>query len=148
MFQHILVATDGSPLADKAISTALQLASTCGDSTRVTALMVAPDYTTLEYMQLMATSAGWIDDLRQRGAADARRRLEVVLQEQRAPDRFERAVAVSDLPYEEILKAAERLHCDLIVMAARGRGALESALLGSQTSRVLSLANIPVLVVK
>jgi len=147
MFQHILVATDGSPRADKAISTALQLASTCGDSTRVTALMVAPDYTTLEYMQLMA-STDWIDDLRQRGAADARRRLEVALQGHRALDRVERAVAVSDFPYEEILKAAERLHCDLIVMAARGRGALESALLGSQTSHVLSQAGMPVLVVK
>ena len=147
MFKHILVATDGSQRADKAIATALQLARTCGD-TRVTALMVVPDYTTLDVMEVVFKDGPSFDDVRKSFAAEARRRLDVVLQQHEAADAVERSVVVGDFPYDEIVKTAERLHCDLIVMAARGRGAMKSALLGSQTSHVLSLAAVPVLVVK
>jgi nucleotide-binding universal stress UspA family protein len=148
MFKHILVATDGSPLADKALVTALQLARSCGADTRVSALMVVPDYSTFDVLEVVVKDGPSFDALREQFAAAARRRLELVLQEHRALDRVEPRVAVGDFPYQEIVTTAERLRCDLIVMAARGRGALGSALLGSQTSHVLSLAQVPVLVVR
>jgi nucleotide-binding universal stress UspA family protein len=88
------------------------------------------------------------EEVRERFAAEGRRRLELVLQQHRALGSVEPNVAVGDFAYDEIVKTAERLHCDLIVMAARGRGATKSALLGSQMSHVLSLAQVPVLVVK
>jgi nucleotide-binding universal stress UspA family protein len=148
MFKHILVATDGSALADRAITTALQLARSCGDTARVTALTVVPDYSTFDMVEFALEDGAAPQALRERRAAEARRRLDLVLQEHRALDRVEPCVALGDAAYDEIDKTAERLHCDLIVMAAHGRGALRSALLGSQTQHVLMLAKVPVLVVK
>lgn len=148
MFKHILVATDGSALADKAVDLASQLARTCGEGTRVTALMVVPDYTTLEYAEVILRDSPTFDELRGSLAAEGRRRLDAILSRRGSAARMERSVAVGDYPHAEIIKTAERLGCDLIVMAARGRSALQSALLGSQTSHVLSQAGVPVLVVK
>jgi len=49
-------------------------------------------------------------------------------------------------PYLEIIKAARRGRCDLIVMASHSRRGISRLLLGSQTSKVLALASVPVLV--
>jgi nucleotide-binding universal stress UspA family protein len=148
MFKHILVATDTSPRADKAIVTALQLARTCGEGTRITALFVVPDYTTLDVVEVVFMNGPSFDALRESFAAEARRRLDDVLQRHDASGRIEPRVAIGDATYEEIVKAVQQLGCDLIVMAARGRGAAKSALLGSQTAHVLGLAPVPVLVVR
>jgi nucleotide-binding universal stress UspA family protein len=48
--------------------------------------------------------------------------------------------------YEAIIEAATTHHCDLIFMASHGRRGLASLLLGSETQRVLTHADIPVLV--
>jgi nucleotide-binding universal stress UspA family protein len=56
------------------------------------------------------------------------------------------AHAMSDLPYEEIIKAAQRYKCDLIFMASHGRSGIARLLLGSQTSKVLAHSKVPVLV--
>jgi nucleotide-binding universal stress UspA family protein len=143
MFEHILVATDGSEIADKAVSLALRLAG----HGRVTALMVVPDYGTADIVKVVFTNGPDPDQLRKDLAQAGRRTLDDVLARQGAQARrVERLVAVSDYPYQEIVDTAEREKCDLIVMASRGGNALKSALLGSQTLRVLSLAKVPVLV--
>jgi nucleotide-binding universal stress UspA family protein len=51
-------------------------------------------------------------------------------------------------PYQNIVQAASRLNCDLIVMASHGRGSIEGLVVGSQTIKVLSHSKIPVLVVR
>jgi nucleotide-binding universal stress UspA family protein len=50
--------------------------------------------------------------------------------------------------YAEIVKAARRNRCDLIVMASHGRRGISRLLLGSVTSKVLAHSPIPVLVCK
>ncbi len=57
-------------------------------------------------------------------------------------------VAVADAPCERTLEQAAQGACGLIVRASRGRGAVASALLGSQTLHVLKHAHGPVMVVK
>ena len=47
-----------------------------------------------------------------------------------------------------IAKEAEDLDADLIVMGSRGRSDIEGLLLGSVTHKVLTLATVPVLVVR
>jgi nucleotide-binding universal stress UspA family protein len=51
-------------------------------------------------------------------------------------------------PAEGVISVAETRGCDLIVMGTRGLGPLQGLLLGSQTQRVISMANCPVLAVK
>jgi nucleotide-binding universal stress UspA family protein len=50
-------------------------------------------------------------------------------------------------PYERIIEHATQAHTDLIVMGVRGRNALDLALFGSTTHRVIQLGPCPVLVV-
>ncbi len=50
-------------------------------------------------------------------------------------------------PYEEIIKLAEQEQTDLIVVGVRGRNALDLALFGSTTHRVLQLGPCPVLAI-
>jgi nucleotide-binding universal stress UspA family protein len=51
-------------------------------------------------------------------------------------------------PAEGIVSRAEAVGCDLIVMGSHGRRGLGRLLLGSQTSNVLALSKIPVLVTR
>lgn len=49
---------------------------------------------------------------------------------------------------EVIVRLAEELACDMICLGTHGRGAVGNALLGSVATRVLQLANVPVLLSK
>jgi nucleotide-binding universal stress UspA family protein len=57
-------------------------------------------------------------------------------------------IAVSPNPYEEIVAAAEKYGCDLIMMASHGRSGLSKLLMGSETQSVLSHTTLPVLVLR
>lgn len=59
----------------------------------------------------------------------------------------ETEVASGD-PGHVLVEMAERFGCDMIVMSARGMGALRQALVGSVSQSVLHAARIPVLLVK
>lgn len=52
----------------------------------------------------------------------------------------------SAFPDTEIIRAARRMRCDLIVMASHGRRGFARLLLGSVTAKVLAQADVPVLV--
>jgi nucleotide-binding universal stress UspA family protein len=49
---------------------------------------------------------------------------------------------------ENIIEAAKRHHCDLIVMVSHGRKGIQRLLLGSETLDVLTHSCIPVLVLR
>jgi nucleotide-binding universal stress UspA family protein len=51
-------------------------------------------------------------------------------------------------PAEEIIKVAAKQHADLIVMGAKGLGAIARFLIGSVSTRVVQQANCTVLVVR
>lgn len=147
MFKHILVATDGSALADKAVTAALSLAESC--NARVSALLVVPDYATQDFAEVLVRDQASFASLRRSLSEAGRTSLDKSLAPHgEAAVRIERHALVAESTSEAILGFAAREHCDLIVMASRGRGALRSALLGSQTLSVISTAPVPVLVVK
>lgn len=60
---------------------------------------------------------------------------------------YECEIASGD-PAHTIIDIVERFGCDLVVMGARGQGALRSALLGSVSHAVLHAASVPVMIVK
>jgi nucleotide-binding universal stress UspA family protein len=54
----------------------------------------------------------------------------------------------SDTPHEEIIRVAKETGCDTIVMASHGRKGISKLLLGSETQKVLTYSDLPVLVVR
>jgi nucleotide-binding universal stress UspA family protein len=52
------------------------------------------------------------------------------------------------VPYQEIVRKAQELGVDVIVMSTRGRTGLDHTLTGSTTERVVSLSPCPVLSIK
>lgn len=149
MFTNILVATDGSETADKAVSLALALASHEGSQARVTALLVAPDYGLAGFAKASFAEGQDVHHVRRELLAEGYRVLDAALRRHGTPAAtVDRLVSLNDRPYEAIVAAAEQLSSDVIVMASHGRQAAASALLGSQTLKVLSLAKVPVLVAR
>ncbi len=65
-----------------------------------------------------------------------------------AAERFHTTHIHVGMPAEVISKMASELHCDLIIMGAHGRGVLANMVMGSVATRVLHMANCPVLLVK
>jgi nucleotide-binding universal stress UspA family protein len=55
---------------------------------------------------------------------------------------------VGDVPAEAIVRTAEQIGCDLIVMSSHGRRGAMKLLLGSQTAAVITHTTVPVLVVR
>lgn len=142
MFKNVLVATDGSEHADKAVALALGVARG-----PVVALMVVPDHGEVDFGENNLGAAGRLAALREHALEDGRRRLDEALARQgTATADVKRRVVAAASAAQEIMDTAARDHHDLIVMATRGRGALASLLLGSQTQRVIALSRVPVLV--
>ena len=52
------------------------------------------------------------------------------------------------VPYDQIVKTAENVHADLVVMGTHGRTGIPHVLLGSVAERVVRLAPCPVLTVR
>jgi nucleotide-binding universal stress UspA family protein len=145
MFKHLLVPTDGSALSDAAIQMAVTLAKESG--AKVTGLHVIPEFHVLAYgtEMLADTEEQFIQVTRQR-ADDY---LAVVTKAAtQAGVECDTVARNRDHPYEAIISVAEQRNCDLIVMASHGRGGLRALLLGSETQKVLTHSQIPVLVVR
>jgi nucleotide-binding universal stress UspA family protein len=144
MFKKILVPTDGSPLAEKAIAPAIAFAREIGAS--LVAIAVGEHVASLTFWDGSAV----IPDVK---GADERVRLRmqqlvdrVSSQASAANVQCETVVALGSQPYKEIIEAAKVHQCDVIFMASHGRGGFNSLLLGSETQKVLAHSSIPVLV--
>lgn len=147
MYKRILIATDGSPLSDKAIESGLQLASLCGAS--VVALKVVPRYPRSYFEGSAPLNRDDVKQVEQRWSDAALADLNAVKALGAADGvTVKVVVAKSELIAETIIAAATKNNCDLIVMASHGRKGLKRVLLGSETQHVLTHSHIPVLVLR
>jgi nucleotide-binding universal stress UspA family protein len=140
MYKHILIATDGSELAGKAVAAGLELAKLVG--AKVTALSA------IEPWLSIATSdtAVAFTEYQRAAEKDAARILGKVSLAARECGVECEAVTVTETAAEAIMEAAKSKQCDLIVMSSHGRRGLARLLLGSQATRVLTLSSVPVLI--
>ena len=143
MYKHILIGTDGSELAAKALSAGLALARAL--SAQVTVLMVTESPTNLVPEGVVgATSENEHDTERYPAAAST---LSLAQQEAQAVGLECTTLHVLyKFPAETIVEIAHARACDLIVMASHGRRGIARLLLGGETVRVLTHATVPVLV--
>jgi nucleotide-binding universal stress UspA family protein len=147
MFKRILVPTDGSAMSRRAVARAVHLAKE--QNARVTGLWVGPAWEPNLYAYDKDVPPGFISPKQHaahiKTAAD--RCLAQVKKTAVAAHVPCKCIYVQgSFPYIEIIKAARRGHCDLIVMASHGRRGISRLLLGSVASKVLAHAGIPVLI--
>lgn len=143
MYKHILIATDGSDLAQKAVTQGLAVAKALGS--KATALNVSEPWVAVAPGEV--AMAFPIKDYDDSVKANAERVLGAVATEAQSLGVTCDTLHVKDqFPAEGILESAEKLGCDLIVMASHGRRGLMRFLLGSQANKVLTHGTIPVLV--
>ncbi|MPM62414.1 TRAP-T-associated universal stress protein TeaD [bioreactor metagenome] len=147
MYKRILIATDGSPLSDKAVESGLGLAALCGAS--VVALKVVPRYPRSYFEGSAPMNRDEVKQVEQRWSDAALAELNEIKQLGTTQGTTVKSVvAKSDLIAESIISAATKNNCDLIVMASHGRKGIKRVLLGSETQHVLTHSHIPVLVLR
>ena len=147
MYKHILVATDGSKLSQKAVTHAIALAQALG--AKLTVFYASPDYPLPAY----ADGVVYEPVSKKEYAALANQEAEKILSaiaEKAEAGGLECATVhtIAPAPWEAILAAAKKAKAEAIVMASHGRRGVSALLLGSETQKVLTHSKIPVIVVR
>ncbi|HEY4955717.1 MAG TPA: universal stress protein [Gemmatimonadaceae bacterium] len=140
-YKRIIVALDGSPLAEKSLKPALALARV--EEAEITLLRIVPSERDIPMGELHST----IGPARARDVNQAENYLaglKVMLAEHRTPIHSAVVVAV-DIP-TAILGFAETHDADLIAIATHGRGGLARAMIGSVADRVMTEGGISALI--
>jgi nucleotide-binding universal stress UspA family protein len=147
MYQRILVATDGSTLSKKAVSSAISLAALSG--AELVALKVVPRYPQSYFEGGLALQAAEVSRVEKQWAEDGQAIVDAVQKSALAKGVKTKAITVkSDLVSDAVIAAAKKHKCDLIVMASHGRRGIKRLLLGSETQQVLTHSHVPVLVLR
>jgi nucleotide-binding universal stress UspA family protein len=143
MYKHLLIATDGSKLAQKGVDHGIALAQALG--ARILIVHVTPPWTALTVSEVAAL---YPPDNYDRIAADnAQNILANAAMAAKAAGVAAETLHVKDgLPATGIIAAAQEHSADLIVMSSHGRGGLRRLLLGSEANEVVSNSTIPVLI--
>ncbi|MFI5014685.1 MAG: universal stress protein [Hyphomicrobiales bacterium] len=143
MYKNILIPTDGSPLAEKAVQHGIALSKALG--AKITAINVSLPF------HIFAANPQMLEDTREeykkRIDAFAKATLGAVGSAAKAASVACDTIHVEhEHPYQAIIDAARSKGCDLIVMASHGRRGVSAIILGSETVKVLTHSKIPVLV--
>ena len=143
MFKHLLIATDGSPLSERAALRAVHLAQTL--SAKVTAIHVSEPFHVHSPKPSSDPNAAESYDRECEKLAAAY--LAVVGNAAMATGvAFEGIHVSAARAAAEIVAAAADRGCDVICMASHGRTGLAAVFLGSTAVEVLTQSHIPVLV--
>jgi nucleotide-binding universal stress UspA family protein len=128
---RILFCTDFSENSERALNYAISAAAEY--NSELTLLHVLEGTPTSSKMQeAIATTTQQLDKL--------------IPEERRKALKIKTAVRIGK-PYQEIIQVALEAQIDLVVMGVHGRGALDLAVFGSTTNRVVQLGPCPVLAV-
>lgn len=145
MYKHILIPTDGSPTADKAVRAGIDFAREA--KAKVTLFTAVPEYQPPGESAFMRRDVVSLWDHERISREKAEAILDPAAQRMRAAGvQCETAFAQSDHPYQAIIDAAERHGCGLILMSSHGRHGLAELWHGSETREVLTHTRIPTLV--
>jgi len=148
MYKHILIATDGSELADHSVTHGVALAKAL--DARVTIVTVTEPWSAFDLaVEIRNQSPDPLEKFEGIAAKVANRILASAAEKAKQAGVKFNALHVPDrYPAEAIIATAAKHGCDLIVMASHGRRGLGRLVLGSQTFEVVTHSKIPTLVVR
>jgi nucleotide-binding universal stress UspA family protein len=143
MYKNLLIATDGSELADKGVTHGLGLAKALG--AKVTVVTVSDPWTIFVTGEVGASFP--IDEYEKACEVNASAILSAVAKRAEALGvPCEKRYVKEQFPAEGILETAKSTGSDLIVMASHGRSGVQRLLLGSQANKVVTHSSVPVLI--
>ena len=143
MYKHLLIATDGSDLAKKAVDQGLGLAKVLNAKATIVNvtepwMVSAPDEVAAQFPVEEYENAATANASRTlKDAADAAALDGIVCETVHVKNQF---------AAEAIVHTAKARGCDLIVMASHGHRGLMQLVLGSQANRVVAQSSVPVLI--
>jgi nucleotide-binding universal stress UspA family protein len=137
-FGHILVATDFSECAQRALDLAVEMARKFEGDLTLVHCWEAPSYS---YGGGLYVPVDLITPIEE----GANRALQEALTELQKRVPTAKSMLRSGSAWEEILAAASAVHADLIVVGTHGRRGLNRMLLGSVAEKVVRMAEVPVL---
>jgi nucleotide-binding universal stress UspA family protein len=142
MYKHILLPTDGSELSKAAMRHGIALAKAIG--AKVTALVVSTPLNSLVVDPSIVSGA--LDQYKKLVAEQTAKYLDNISHNARAAGVDCATLCIEhDKPYQAIVDTAKNSDCDLVVMASHGLRGI-SAILGSETLKVLTHTSVPILV--
>jgi nucleotide-binding universal stress UspA family protein len=146
MYKNILIPTDGSETADKAVHAGTEYAREAG--AKVVLFTAVPEYQVPSEAELLARQKVKSIFEYERQAEQAAREIldKAAASAKEANIAFETDYVMADEPYKAIIDAAKRHGCDAIFMASHGRTGIPALWYGSQTRDVLTHSDIPTLV--
>lgn len=146
MYKNILIPTDGSETAEKAILAGAEYAREAG--AKVVLFTAVPEYQVPSEAELLARhKVQSIFEYEKQAEKTAREILDKAAASAKdANIAYETDYALADEPYKAIIAAAKRHNCDAIFMASHGRTGIPALWYGSQTRDVLTHSDIPTLV--
>ena len=148
MYRHVLIATDGSAVAQKGVDNGLALARQLG--AKVTVVTVSEVITGNVLAGQPEIGIFTRTEELERAAEEAAQKILAGVGEQAklAGVACETVHLRNTMPSKGILETAESRGCDLIVMGSNGWKGIARLFLGSQTMEVVTGAKVPVLVVR
>lgn len=150
MYKHILIATDGSELANVGLVHGLALAKE--KKAKVTVVTITPMWSAIEMARLTEQQQHKFEAIQHFediAASSAKTILDAAAKKAKQADVACELVHISDRhPAEGIVGVAESKGCDLIVMASHGRRGIGRLVLGSVANEVLSHCKVPALIVR
>ena len=145
MFKHLLIPTDGSPIANKAVKAGIKFAKEIG--AWVTAYHAVAELLPQIYGETYVFDQQTINQFDRNVREAGRRQGDAIGKLAKAAGvPFASVVTRTNAPHEGIIGAAKKHKCDVIFMASHGRRGLAGLLMGSVTQKVLTHSKIPVLV--
>ena len=138
----ILLPLDGSEVSLQAVRQVIRLVRQGLQAEVVLANVQEPAHL---YEMVMAADPALIARASAQAGAKALKAGEALLRHAGIP--YATEVAVGD-PAHTLIDIVERFACDMVVMGARDKGSLRSALLGSVSNEVLHASGVPVMIVK
>ena len=145
MFKHILIPTDGSAVAAKAVKAGIALAREHG--AKVTGYHALEPLPAHLYGEGYVADRSMIAEFERRSRAAAKKHIGAIARAaQKAGVRFEPVVQTALRPYEGIVETAQKRKCDLILMSSHGYRGLDRLVLGSVADKVIQRSKVPVLV--
>jgi nucleotide-binding universal stress UspA family protein len=148
MYKHLLIATDGSALSDRAVTKGVDLAKQLG--AKVTFVTVSEMWSPSEMADRAKLGEGFgVDSFEAAMAESAGKILAAAAAVASKAGVASDGVHVADKrPAEGVCAVAASSGCDLLVIATHGRRGMLQLWLGSQAMEIIAMSPAPVFVVR